>query len=551
MNESDQMNVPPPIAPRPMPGLSPQLPEPRPLSWWVRKFLACNPFYLVSAALLLYGCYRVSVDPALLERESLRLVFNFTAMQAYEIILVLVAIFLAQRRLWYDSTLLVGLENLLVLVPFILISQAALTGPGMTEVICGAAVTVVALRFGALKRYYSQLNLPGRLLGMGAVLLAVNVALPLLYRHYINFKIGAHLDSGPDYEMNERNWLLVLPAVFALANLLPRAQVSGDLLPQHRWLPAGMFSLWVAVTATHLYSMDYVYGYYLRPELFAPAAWVLAWTLFLRCPNTYPRLKPALMAPAVLMPLLALSPSVTYTYLILAALNAAVYGVIMVMHRGNRLTPHLLYASVLTLATGLPDAGQQFLHLQFTAAQCAGLGLAGYLIFWTAWLRNPKLAVFGAIISGCLIMSVFGHDRGAGAWALQGGFSFLLLHSLRWKEAECPEGGAVRKLVALAWIIQSFIWMNSDTGRFWMPLIPGALVFATYCAYMPCRGIWRVFVVPVAALLVMVSGPCCMVVDGVRATPPGLLAVAASFIFLGFGTVAALTRHLWHKHENE
>jgi hypothetical protein len=30
-----------------------------------------------------------------------------------------------------ESTLLVGLENLLVLVPFILLSEAALTGQGM------------------------------------------------------------------------------------------------------------------------------------------------------------------------------------------------------------------------------------------------------------------------------------------------------------------------------------------------------------------------------------------------------------------------------------
>ena len=41
-------------------------------------------------------------------------------------LLVTTAIVLARRRIWYDSTLLVGLENLLVFVPFILISQAAL-----------------------------------------------------------------------------------------------------------------------------------------------------------------------------------------------------------------------------------------------------------------------------------------------------------------------------------------------------------------------------------------------------------------------------------------
>src|SRR5580700_8836245 len=150
MNESDRLITPPAATvspdvvppPTPMPPQSaPPVPA-KPLSWWLRKFFACNPFYLVSAALLLYGCYRVSMDAEFLKQESPRLIFNFTAMQMYEVLLVLVAIFLAGRSLWYDSTLLVGLENMLVFVPFILISQAALTDSGMTEVICAVAVTV-------------------------------------------------------------------------------------------------------------------------------------------------------------------------------------------------------------------------------------------------------------------------------------------------------------------------------------------------------------------------------------------------------------------------
>ena len=31
----------------------------------------------------------------------------------------------------------------------------------------------------------------------------------------------------------------------------------------------------------------------------------------------------------------------------------------------------------------------------------------------------------------------------------------------------------------------------------------------------------------------------------------GLLAVVASFLFLGLGTVAALTREFWHHHEHK
>ena len=65
--------------------------------WWLRRFLACNPFYLVSAALLLYGVYRVSVDPNFLSRETAQLAFNFSSLQLYEALLVITAIVLARR----------------------------------------------------------------------------------------------------------------------------------------------------------------------------------------------------------------------------------------------------------------------------------------------------------------------------------------------------------------------------------------------------------------------------------------------------------------------
>src|SRR5687767_12237599 len=81
---------------------------------YFRRFLACNPFYLVSAALLLYGIYRASIDPRFLIREVSQLIFNFSSLQLYEFLLVAVAIVLARRRIWYDSTLLMVLENMLI-----------------------------------------------------------------------------------------------------------------------------------------------------------------------------------------------------------------------------------------------------------------------------------------------------------------------------------------------------------------------------------------------------------------------------------------------------
>src|ERR1041385_1292240 len=85
------------------------------IKWgWARRFLAGNPLYLISAALLLFGVNRLSVDPNFLGAELEKLIFNFSALEIYEVLVVIVAIVLARRRIWYDSTLLFGLENILV-----------------------------------------------------------------------------------------------------------------------------------------------------------------------------------------------------------------------------------------------------------------------------------------------------------------------------------------------------------------------------------------------------------------------------------------------------
>jgi hypothetical protein len=509
----------------------------------------------VSAALLLYGCYRVSIDGTFIDRETARLLFNFSSVQVYELLIVGVAIFLARRCLWYDSMVLVGLENMLVFVPFILLSAAALTGPWITGAVCATGVVLAVLRFGSLKRYFAELNLPRSLLGVGFILLALNVALPLTYRHYINLKIGVHLDAGPDYIMNECMWLLVLPAALALVNFLPHAHLGGDLLPQRRWLPMGMFALWISVTGVHLWALDWVYGYDLRPDLFAPVAWILAWTSFLRVPAIPSKhavtLKYALMLSAAAAPFLANAPGAEKTYLALMALNVAAFGVMQFLRGGNRLAGHLAYASALLFAAGLPENWIGFVIHGATATGVVAAGLAAYVIFWTAWLRDPKLALLGAILFGAAIAVVFESHLNVANWAFQGSFVFFLLHSLRWNDAEHPGAGTTRNLIAIVWAIQSFIWMNCDGARFWMPFIPGVLVLAVYCVLLACRGAWQLFAIPASALAVILSGPCCLAIDRLRTAPAGLLAVIASFLFLGLGTVAALTREFWHHHEHK
>ena len=549
MNENDQTNS-PPIAVEPEPVfLGPPLPPAtaKPFSWWLQKVFACNPFYPISAALLLYGCYRVSLDAPLLNLETARLLFNFSSVQIYEVLLVFTAIFLARRRLWYDSTLLVGLENLLVFVPFIFISLAALIDSGMALTMSLAGAAVTTLRFGSLKKFFTELNLPGRVLKIGAAFLAFNVALPLLYRHFGETKVSIHIAAGPAYVMNEFSWLLILPVVLALANVLPRAGAGGDLPPQHRWLPTGMFTLWLAVSVTHLLALDYIYQFQFRGELFAPFFWVLAWTAWRRLAGNNFLPRHALLIPPALTPLFAFAPSGHKTFFILVGLNLAAYLAVSLRDRQNYFARHLLAGSALLLAAGLPEAWQQFIAPGRLPAHWVAAGLTAYLLLYATCSRNPKLAMLGGIITSGMVLALFGNHAGAIHWALQGGFVFFLLHSLRWNDAAHPGAKLVRGVAVAMWVLHALAWVAADTGEGWMTLVTGTLVLGIYGARKIFFGQAGQLIVPLAALLVMFTGPCEMIVIHLRTMPTGLLAVVASFFLFGLGTVAALTRRHWHK----
>jgi hypothetical protein len=218
---------------------------------WVTRFLARNPFYLVSAALLLFGINRLSIDPTFLSGEEPKLAFNFAALQLYEILVVFVAILLGVRRVWYDSTLLVVLENMFLLVPFILITQAIMIGKGLAAALCVGATLFAVARWDSLQRWIPQLRVPRALLGCGALLLGLNLALPLIFRPIMDADVANWEVPG------QIGWFAVLPLLGLLANLLPRPKEYSDLPPRKSWLPlppsiCGVSGMWPAVVSISL-----------------------------------------------------------------------------------------------------------------------------------------------------------------------------------------------------------------------------------------------------------------------------------------------------------
>src|SRR5438105_9917804 len=106
-----------------------------------------------------------------------------------------------------------------------------------------AAACFAAGKFLALKRYLPELKLSPRLLLFGAFVMAANVGIALGFHDLEYHRVAlARLLSI--------SWLVGLPALINLANLLPKGRDDQPTL-NRRWLPQAMFSVWIVVTGFH------------------------------------------------------------------------------------------------------------------------------------------------------------------------------------------------------------------------------------------------------------------------------------------------------------
>ncbi len=516
---------------------------------WLGRLLVCNPFYLLSVALLLFGCYRISLEPALFNHEAAHLFFNFTSLQVYELLLVLTAVFLAARRIWYDSTLLVGIENLLIFVPFILISQAALINSAITWQLAVASGLIALGRAAALKHWIRHLDIPRGLAAAGVFVLIVNAALPVVYRILHESKFGTHPDWGAAFYTNEWTWWGILPSVCVAALLTAPLRSRDNLWPGHRWLLPGLALLWVGGTTVHLYCLGYVYDFLLRGDLVAPALCTLAWILCKAVSEVRPSLSAWARAVLLVLPLavsyLAFAQPGHKVFFVLALLNLVIYRGLLLRRAADIVTFQLFLLAATALVSGFPeDWGQPYVQ-EFSRAKCVGVAIAGYVLLQSAFSSSPKAGLFGALVCSTTIVAFLGSEATAVHWALQAGTVFLLLHSLRWAEPAYPGAPLLRIITAAAWIVDSFVWLRAGSPP-GMPWLGAAIVLAVAVIFHYQTKSWASRLVSIAAIVVMLLGPANATGGKLQSIPTGVLAVLGSFFLFAMGTLAALWRARWH-----
>jgi hypothetical protein len=509
-----------------------------------RHLLVANPFYLASAVMMLYGLFLVSTDPQLDKLEASQLAFNFSSLQLYEVLLVFTAIVLARRAIWYDSTLLIVLENLFLFVPFMLISQATLLLGNLAAWAVGLSAVALALgRFWGQRHYLPELNFPTRLLVVGVILLAVNISFPLAFRHLVEN------DSDAWTNLSFYGWLVLLPALVLLANWLPRPAQRNELLPQRRWLPFVLFILWLAGTCVHFHSVNYVDNQKFHPHLVAPVLWALSWTIYFRL-NDFVRvpgewLKQALLCSPVVVALIGVAPHGTPVFLTLAVLNALLLGLIYHL-TGQRIAWQLLLISLFSALAAVPESWGVVLMADFSRNKWMLLCLGGYALLLATLSKDPRLAVLGAVVAGLGTAVEFGPFDYLEQFALQNALLYLLLHSLHWNDQAYVGSRALRLATATGWLAHSVIWLRiaaRDIG--WTVFLAGLLVLGIVLLWRLLRGEWGPVLIWLAAAGVTLSLPVNFLYELLRITPAGHLTVLGSFIVFALGTVAALTKSRW------
>lgn len=511
-----------------------------------KSFLAGNPFYIASAVMLLYGISKVSHDARMDAAEEQQLVFNFTSLLCYEALLVVGAIGLARRRIWYDSTLLFGLENMFVFIPFILIGQAALIGTAFAWVTCLAAFACALAKGGSIKRFIPELGLSWRLLACGFMFLTLNLSVPLYYREIIEDNAQAW------HRLSPAMWLLVLPALLGVVNLLA-AKPHSKLWPEKPWIPSGLVVLWSLATAVHLRAVDYVDNIAYDSSLFGPLCWVLAWSLsrrvrdFISEPSE--NWRNTLLHLPLFAPLLAVSRM--EVFFALQAANAAIYGYQWWLGRRSQALARLIVLSCMASVASMPSGVVSWAWPDFTRSIWLVICLAAQCLTLALMKREPKFGLIASIAAGVVAAMHVNSGPLAGYLPLQAAMVFALVHSLLWRDDEHPGATIVRRFIAVCWMVYSGGILFSGTAEL-VTLIMGAssVLIVAACLRRWLMGEWGPWSVLAGAATLVVLQAGRQGFGFLRDVPEGLLTVLGAFALFAAGTILAVTKPRWLKSED-
>jgi hypothetical protein len=408
-------------------------------------------------------------------------------------------------------------------------------------VLVASATLMAVSRIWAVRRGYVQFRLPGRLLAVGAGILALNLALPLRLQAVV--RAGTVTDWEP---YNDAFWLAALPLLVLSLHLLPRPAHRGSLPPERPWLPLVIAGIWIGATGIHGWSCAYIGKQPMTAAFLAPATAAVAWLLvsrledFVPVPTSGQRL--SAWGCAATTPFLALGHDRIFP--MLACLGAAALARQATLHpAAGRTLRAAAGLSFLAALVGLPIEWIQAIP---------GIGGRGAWMLATAGtvavvasLLRPSAQiglVAGAFIGGGVLASGGMADANL---ALQAGLAWTAVHSLLWRKGEQPGQDAVRLFILGMWLLAAW---NRHPSAVPSPtdleLAAGSGLALAWACTAWRLGWGRLLTVPATAAILVFTRPAGWIVEH---GPAGLLALAGSLVLFAGGCLLAWTRCRWER----
>ncbi len=293
MNESDELNGKPslsdvPLAPPapsspPTPTIPPAPPGPPGYLRAIRGFIEGNYFYVISALLMMLGCYLLMASPRAPGPAFTRTLQGLLILQGYELLVIATAILIAKRfRRLGDGFTLLAIELALLLDPtffsnaFITIPNAEVPPIPVFRVI-GCCLLLVLLKLEVMQRLLRfRLTARGYAGFLVAAVLVYFASAPL------------NRTTGPiprDLYALALSWApFVLAALFpALGRILDRPPLpapAGFMTPrQGVGLPRILFWFPLLIVAAHFLESLGVYGLHFHAAYGAGFLMALAWVV--------------------------------------------------------------------------------------------------------------------------------------------------------------------------------------------------------------------------------------------------------------------------------
>ena len=507
-------------------------------------FIAGNPFYPISAAFVLYGVSLLSLDATFLPNERENLIFTFSTLQFYELILVGTAVFLSFRKTYYDSMVLVSLENLFALVPFVFITHASVISWKATCAFVVIGALFVPIRFAFIRKSLPPSSFPPALIFVGLAVLMTNLALPLIYRIMLD---DPYSDWG---RVSSPLWNGVLPIVLSTLLIHPRKPFK--LRPAHEcnWLPDFFTLCWVSATAIHFTCIDWIDKEPFAYHKLVPALWILAWVIYFRADSYLPtateRVRKVLLAAPMIVPFLAITPTSHLMFLTLVILNLAAFVVVSRIRNHGILTCYLILVSATQLigATPLdwvPDSGVLVDRVSMIlVAASLFLGVAAFIS------GRPDMGVLMGAASGAALA----HHATTSVIVLQLSFSLVLIQSLFWASS-IPLGWKVtRSVIAALWMLHACIATFAHTRYSALIVASCAVVVIAIYAVLHLRTRNLICIaVPIVGLANLMLAPIRHGYSFLADAPPGLVLLMGGFLAFIIGTWIAIAKGRDHANQ--